>query len=42
MSIQLVLEVLFQLAVLAGGAYLYLDAAGRKVLELRRWLTARA
>ncbi len=42
MNVQLVLEILFNVAILAGAAYLHVDRAWQKTLELRRWLTTRS
>lgn len=41
MNVQLVLEVLFNLLIVAGGAYLYYDSARQKLRRLRSWLTMR-
>ncbi len=42
MNVQLVLEILFNLAILAGATYLHVDRVWQKTLELRSWLTTRS
>lgn len=37
MSIKLVLEVLFQLVIIGGTAYLYVDQVRQNLRRLRRW-----
>jgi hypothetical protein len=42
MNVELLLEVLLNLLVAGGAAYLYFDNARQKLRYLRSWLTTRA